>query len=274
MDGSGFLFTHWLLPGCGFLLLVASVRHYSPRTPLPAESWLLGIPYTHGLLLGAAAATTDPASVAHMLGRFAIPRHLTLVLEGESIFNDAITLVLFGALALLVLNAAALSPLEVAVSVARSMLLAVPIGLLLGWLAGLTVRGWREQNRFPGLTLTLVLPVAGFLLSERLLHASGIIAVLCAALAFGHTRRGVGPADGRELYQEFWEYLGSLGASALYFALGAAVVFQNFPLGWVVRRRQHSLPRRARPSARRSGANLGHQRLAPHPQQRVSESLY
>jgi NhaP-type Na+/H+ or K+/H+ antiporter len=308
VTGFGNDYTHLLAALCGFLILVAIIRHYAPGTVMPAESWLLlagigyglvaplaaalpdvrldpevvlsllvpvlvfsegrhlpiallvrsagpvlllvllsiplgilliglpsawlvEIPYLHGVLFGAAVAATDPASVGHILNRFPLPARLKLLLHGESIFNDAITIVLFTALATIVIYQTDFLLSGLAVETVRGMLLAVPVGLLLGWLAGLTVRHWHEQNRFPGLTLTLALPIAAFLLSERLLHASGIIAVLFAALAFSHTRRERKLGE-RELYDEFWEYLGNLGASALFFALGAAMAPQVFALHW------------------------------------------
>jgi hypothetical protein len=113
----------------------------------------------------------------------------------------------------------------------RSVLLAVPIGLILGWLAALFVRQWREQNRVPGLTLTLILPFSGFLLSDRLLNASGIIAVLCAAMAFTYSRQGP-HSKGHELYDELWHFLGSMATSVLYFALGAAIAAKTGMLEW------------------------------------------
>ena len=308
MEGFADDHTRLLAALCGFLFLVSTIRHYAPRTVLPAESWLLlagigyglaasrtpelpsvrldpavvfgvllpvlafsegrhlpiallvraacpvmllvllgmpvamlliglpaawlfDLPYLHGLMFGAAVAATDTISVAHLLDRFKIPSRLRLLLDGESIFIDAITVVMFTALAGAVIGAGDFLPGDIAVETFRSMLLAVPVGLLLGWLIGRLVRHWGEQNRMSGLTLTLALPIAGFLLSERLLHASGIIAVVFAALAFSHSRRSAETGK-RELYDDFWEYLGSLGASVLFFALGAAMALQVFSLDW------------------------------------------
>jgi len=316
-----------LLALCSFLGLVAVVKHYAPRTPLPAESWLLvagivygllvpltnvlpavslapelviglilpvlifsagrtlrvglllrssgpiatlvllgiplsitviglpvawllDIPWSHGLMIGAAVAATDPTSVSRVVERFPVPERLKLLLHGESIFNDSITIVLFTALAGVLIADQTFSIIGIGVNATRSMLLAVPVGLLLGWLAGLLVRRWGEQNRMPGLTLTLALAIAAFLLSEQILHASGIIAVLCAALAFSHTRQypelaelpprhesghEAGTASSsRQLYHDLWEYLGSLGASVLYFALGTLIATEVPDLHWAL----------------------------------------
>ncbi|MFU8813828.1 MAG: cation:proton antiporter [Pseudomonadales bacterium] len=196
-----------------------------------STAWLFGFPYEAGLLFGAAVATIDPAAVSRVLDRYAIPERLKLLLHAESIFGDAIAIVAFIAMAAAIVAHAELSIGTVFVTAVRGALLAVPVGLLLGWTAALLVRHWHEENRVPGLTLTLILPFAGYLLSERLLHASGIIAVLCAALAFRHTRR-VDASERPELYDQIWTYFGSLSASILYFALGAAIAAQTFVLDW------------------------------------------
>ncbi|WP_075879850.1 cation:proton antiporter [Vreelandella massiliensis] len=194
-------------------------------------AWLAEIPLWHGLLFGAAVAATDPTTAGPVLGRFTIPQRLALLLQGESIFNDAITVVVFTTLVGVVLGAGDFSLGKVTIATLRSMLLAVPIGLLMGWLLGLLVRHWGEQNCMPGLTLTLALPIGTFLLSEHLLHASGIIAVVFSALAFSHSRHRQRTSE-HELYNDFWEYLGTLGSSALYFALGASMGPQLLALNW------------------------------------------
>jgi len=294
---------------CAFLLLVAVVRHYAPKSPLPPESWLLlagigygtlspfsmvfpqvqlnpalvvnvllpmlvfsegrnlpvallirsgsavgllivggtalsivfiglpmawllGLPLSYGLLLGATVSATDPTPISHSLVRARAPTQLRTLLDGESIFNDALAIVLFSALSLVTVYGQDISYGELGITSLRSILLSIPIGLLLGWLAGSLVRYWQEQNRIPGLTLTLALPLAAYLISHQLLQASGIIAVLFAVLAFSHTRREQKMPD-RELFNELWQFLGSLAASLLYFSLGAVIGGQAFTLGWM-----------------------------------------
>lgn len=195
---------------------------------LPA-AWLLDLPLAHGLLFGAAVAATDPTAAGQVLQRFNIPERLKLMLHGESIFNDSITIVLFTTLAAVIMAQGDFVLGNLGITLVRSMLLAVPVGLLMGWLAGLLVKAWHEQNQMPGLTITLAVPMITFLISDRLLHASGVIAVLCAALAFSYTRLDRDLGD-RQLYDELWDYLGSLLASLLFFALGAAIAGHGFRL--------------------------------------------
>jgi CPA1 family monovalent cation:H+ antiporter len=194
-------------------------------------AWLLDIPYMHGLLFGAAVAATDPLPVSRIFSQFHISERIRYFLQGESIFNDAIAVVAFFSLSAAVFKGAEMTAAGIAIQAMRSVLVAVPVGLILGWLAALLVRQWREQNRVPGLTLTLILPFSSFLLSDRLLNASGIIAVLCAAIAFSYSRQDPHSKE-HELYDDLWHFLGNMATSVLYFALGAAIAAKTGMLEW------------------------------------------
>jgi CPA1 family monovalent cation:H+ antiporter len=52
------------------------------------------IPCTAALLLGAILSATDPVAVVAVFRRLGAPQRLTVMLEGESLFNDATSLVL------------------------------------------------------------------------------------------------------------------------------------------------------------------------------------
>lgn len=45
--------------------------------------------------LGTAVGPTDPAAITSPAGRLGLPRRLSAIIEGESLFNDATALVLY-----------------------------------------------------------------------------------------------------------------------------------------------------------------------------------
>ena len=198
-------------------------------------AWMLGLPWSHGVMFGAAVAATDPSAVGVIFHRFPLPERLLLIVEGESLFNDGSAIVLFGAATALALGSAMVGSTELGLQLVWSVAGAIPLGLVLGWSAGRLVANWQEQNRFSGLSLTLILCYGSFLLAEHYLRLSGVITVLCAALAFAQTRCGPS-AEGPHLdsFHAFWEYLNTLAAGVLFFGLGAAVGRHAFFLNWVV----------------------------------------
>ncbi len=54
-----------------------------------------GFPWIAALLTGALLAATDPMAVLPLLKRMGAPPHIALLLDGESLFNDAAAIVVF-----------------------------------------------------------------------------------------------------------------------------------------------------------------------------------
>lgn len=197
-------------------------------------AWALKIPLLDGLFFAAAVAATDPSAVAAIFQRFTIPERLSILLEGESIFNDATAIVLFGLVGGLVFTGQQLDLNNAFIHFGWSIFSAIPLGIALGWVAGKLIDHWQERNQFSGLTLTIVIAYGGYIIAESVLHASGVIAVLCTALSFVHSRnKGRAPGEG-ELFVGFWQYLETLAGSVLFFALGVAVGGHEFPLSWAI----------------------------------------
>jgi Na+/H+ antiporter len=138
---------------------------------------LAGLPIAAALALGAIVAPPDAAAAAAVLSEFSLPRRTMAVLQGESLLNDAVALLLFG-LAI----TAAVAPGGAWRSLAPRLLIAVPGGALLGIMSaqiGIRI--------FPKLAGTLSLIIAQFLitygtwiLAERL-QLSPIVAVVALA---------------------------------------------------------------------------------------------
>ncbi|WP_176962867.1 sodium:proton antiporter [Mariprofundus sp. NF] len=200
-------------------------------------AWLMGIEPIHGLLLGAALAATDPSAAGVVLRRFSIPEKLLMTIEGESLFNDGVAIVLFTTIAGLVLFEQQVTFTSVALDTLWIVLAAAPIGWLLGWVTAKVVVIWSVRNEFTGLTLTIVLAYGTFLLAEHLLHISGIIAVLFAALAFvrgRYTKCEEMKRDGNDAFQSFWAYIATLAGSTVFFMLGVAIGEHTFVLSWAI----------------------------------------
>jgi monovalent cation/hydrogen antiporter len=94
-------------------------------------SWaILGLPLAAGIAFGAVVSPPDAAAATAVLRKFSLPRQTDAVLKGESLFNDATALLLFGG-ALTVLQRGGLS-----FATGLHLAFAPPGGLALGILAG------------------------------------------------------------------------------------------------------------------------------------------
>ena len=64
-----------------------------------AAHWLLGLPLLVALVFGAVTAATDPISVLSIFKEMTVPTRLSIIVEGESLFNDGTAAALFAVLA-------------------------------------------------------------------------------------------------------------------------------------------------------------------------------
>jgi Na+/H+ antiporter len=101
---------------------------------------MAGLPLAAAVTLGAIVAPPDAVAVAAVLRQFNLPRRTMSILQGESLLNDAVALLIFG----VAVSAATAPHWSVARSVPR-LLIAVPGGALTGLLLGklqLKLRPW------------------------------------------------------------------------------------------------------------------------------------
>src|SRR5271156_5367135 len=97
-------------------------------------STLLGLPLAAAVVLGAIVAPPDAAPATAVLRNLSIPRNLDAILKGESLFNDATALLLFGG-ALTFFSSGGFR-----LGVGLRLGLAVPGGVLLGIVCAYVVR--------------------------------------------------------------------------------------------------------------------------------------
>jgi Na+/H+ antiporter len=114
-----------------------------------------GLPLAAAVALGAIVAPPDAVAASTVLREFELPRRAVSVLQGESLLNDAVALLVFGfAVSIALTPERGLAPLV------PRLALAVPGGALLGVLIG--VVGMRVQRRLAG---TLSAIIAQFLVT-------------------------------------------------------------------------------------------------------------
>ena len=136
-----------------------------------------GLPLAAAIALGAIVAPPDAAAAAAVLREFSLPRRTVAVLQGESLLNDAVALLVFG-----LAVTAAVTPGGAWQSLAPRLLIAVPGGAVLGVLSGKL-----SMRVFPKVAGTLSMIIVQFLftygtwlLAERL-QFSPIVAVVALA---------------------------------------------------------------------------------------------
>ena len=174
------------------------------------------------LLLGAIVSATDPVAVVALFRDLGAPKRLAILVEGESLFNDATAIVLFSILAAMLLGGREAN----LVAGAGAFVLVFVGGALVGCLCALAmcaVIGRLRDLPLVEITLTVCLAYLVFVLAEHYLGVSGVMAVVTAALVVGsYGRTKISPSTWHGLV-ETWEQLSFWANSLIFVLVGLAV---------------------------------------------------
>lgn len=189
-----------------------------------------GFPWIAALITGLVISATDPVAVVTQLKEANAPEKLATLIEGESLFNDATAIVLYG-----ILLAIALGDYQITWLGGLVLLIKVMVGgLVVGFgLAKLTILILKIiPATSANFTVTsLALAYGSFYLAEHILHVSGIIAVLIAALVAKDALLGL-RANKVEIHQS-WEFLAFVANLFVFYLMGLVFTFRMFSDQWL-----------------------------------------
>lgn len=161
------------------------------------------VAFLYCLLFGALISPTDPIAVLAIIKSLKAPEQIAIDVEGESLFNDGIGMVVFAVIFALAFEGGEASVGSVAHLFAVEALGGVVLGLAIGALFHVLICATDDHSL--ELLLTLVIPTAGFALAS-ILGVSGALAMVVAGIIIGNFTReqGFSRASQREL-DNFWE---------------------------------------------------------------------
>jgi monovalent cation:H+ antiporter, CPA1 family len=195
----------------------------------------LKLSFPLALVFGSLIAATDPVSVVALFRTLGVPKRLSVLVEGESLFNDGTAIVLFS----LMLTIALTGRFDLAESVVDFFVVSIGgilVGLVLGWLIAQFIS--RVDNYLIETTLTTVLAFGSYLVAERI-GFSGVLAVVTAGLVNGNiSPQGMSPTS-RIVIFNFWEYVAFLANSLVFLLIGlqvniTAMLTEWQPILWAV----------------------------------------
>jgi CPA1 family monovalent cation:H+ antiporter len=174
------------------------------------------------MLLGSIVATTDPAAVIGIFKEIGAPKRLTMLVEGESLLNDAAAIALFSMLAGMLLGGEEAAwggvVMDFTVKFVGGGVVGGAMGLGVCLLFPLLKRFATAE-----ITLTVALAYLSFFVGEHYFHVSGVVACVASGLVVGSLGRTRMSPGTHERMEGAWGQLG-FWANSLIFLLAAMLV--------------------------------------------------
>jgi CPA1 family monovalent cation:H+ antiporter len=176
------------------------------------------VPFIDALLFGTILAATDPVAVGVIFKKFPIPYKLNTIIEGESLFNDATGVISFNVIKGIIFSGVAYSLLDVSVSFIWSMVGAIALGTAIGWIGGKILNKWKADE-YVDFTFSLGLAIGGYIIADHFLHFSGVVTTLFTAMLIITKHKEIS-TGARKQFHKYWDYLGFITNSVLFFLIG------------------------------------------------------
>ncbi len=182
---------------------------------------LTPLPLGPALLFGGLISATDPVAVIALFKEVGAPSRLSMLVEGESVFNDATAIVVFQIL-LGIVAAGAVDGWSIFFGAGQFVYVFCG-GLLVGMLLGYAmIRAIGFVRDFPVIqvVLTSVVAYAAFILADHVLGVSGVMGVVGAGLVVGWFGKTRFTPEVKEYLNLFWEYAVFVANSLIFLLVG------------------------------------------------------
>ena len=190
-------------------------------------TWVLDIPLLAALAFGALISATDPVAVIAFFRSLGVSKRLGLLIEGESLFNDGVAIVLFSLT--LGFAAAGIDPFEQGISALgtavieffRVSLGGLAVGLVLGYIVSYIILK-NVDDHLIETTTTVALAFGAYVIAENF-QVSGILAVVAAGLMVGNIgSQNTSPTTQLSL-ENFWEFSAFVANSLVFLLIGLEI---------------------------------------------------
>jgi len=201
-----------------------------------------GFPWIAALLTGAVLAAADPVAIIATLKAMKVPKRITVLLDGESLFSDAMAIVLFGlflsmAITLDAGNRFDYSTLSMSFRFVTVFVGGAVIGLLVGLCFGMLQK--YIQNFFLTAVINLFVAYGSYHLAEYFM-VSGVISTLLAALSYSFLMQNLEEKKRLSRHcptrilnsKKFLAQLAHYASVSVFLVMGAVITSDMFEERW------------------------------------------
>lgn len=201
----------------GVLLLAVAGTLLSTFLVGIAIHFILELDWALSMLLGAILSPTDPVSVLALFREQGVDRGLAMTVEGESVFNDGLGVVLY-----LILLQSVVGETAALAKAVQIFIWEVLIGALSGFALGYLCYRLLSKidDHLIEVTVSMLLAFGCYIVAERF-HASGVVAVVVAGIIMGNYGQVFSMSPSTQLaLTHFWEVIAFVINSLLFLLIG------------------------------------------------------
>lgn len=182
----------------------------------------INLPLLYCLLFGALISPTDPIAVLSIFKNYSIKKSLVMKVEGESLFNDGVGIVIF------ITISGMISSDGGNIELGKTLLLflreaggGIAFGLAVGWGAIFMLK--RINTSKYAILTTLLIATFSYALAEQIM-VSGPLAMVAAGLLVGNWMHSNAPRSIHHDTKMFWEVMNDVFNAMLFVLMGYSII--------------------------------------------------
>lgn len=185
-----------------------------------ANHFIPGFSLALGFLLGGIVSPPDAVSAGAILKFVKVPRRMKSILEGESLLNDASSLIIFR-FSMIAVATGQFIWYKAALSFSWMLVGGIGIGLIIGWIF-IQIHKRLPTDANTDIVLTLITPYVMYIAAEEV-YGSGILAVVAGGLLLSHKRYAFLGSSSRLRGVNVWESLCYVLNGLVFLLIGLAL---------------------------------------------------
>ena len=200
------------LPGLVIATLITGAL-ISLFTPLPIGP---------AMLFGGLISATDPVAVIAVFKELGAPKRLTMLVDGESLFNDATAIVMFDIILGLLAGGAVFGVTTLFEAGLKFIMVFIGgglVGVLVGYIM-MQLLTLAKDDPLVKIAFTTVIAYAAFIIAQYYLNLSGVMAAVGAGLVVGYYGSTRFSPTVKAYIKQFWEFASFAANCYIFLLLG------------------------------------------------------